>query len=47
MNAMKTALSEEEFWAVVKELDACWKERREFDRDIVGFEYWRRARGIE
>jgi len=44
---MRTALAGVEFWKVVGELDRCWKERREFDKEVVGFEYWRRARGTE
>ena len=32
---------------MVGELDRCWREGGEFDREVVGFEYWRRARGIE
>jgi hypothetical protein len=42
VNAMKTALSEEEFWKVVGELDRCWREGGEFERDICEFRFWRR-----
>jgi hypothetical protein len=41
---MKEGLEEMEFWLVVGELDACWREGREFDRDICEFRYWRRVR---
>jgi len=44
---MKTVLSEEEFWKVVGEYERYLWEGGEFDREVVGFEYWRRARGIE
>jgi hypothetical protein len=30
-------------WAVVGEYDRYLREGEEFDRDIVGFEYWRRT----
>ena len=43
VNAMKTALSEEEFWKVVGEYDRYLREGGEFDRDVVGFRYWRRG----
>ncbi len=39
---MKEGLSEEEFWSVVGELDACWREGREFEREVCEFRYWRR-----
>jgi len=42
VNAMKTALSEEEFWAVVGEYDRYLREGGEFDRDVAEFRYWRR-----
>ncbi len=42
VNLMKTDLTVEEFWAVVGELDRCWREGGEFDRNIVAFEYWNR-----
>ncbi len=45
VNYMKTALAIDEFWKVVGELDACGREGREFDKNIVGFKYWRRHRG--
>ncbi len=45
VNYMKTDLAVDEFWQVVGELDACWREGREFDRDIAEFKYWRRHRG--
>ena len=44
VNAMKTALSEQEFWAVVAEYDKFLNRGGEFDRDVVEFKYWRRAR---
>jgi len=47
VNAMKSALSEEELWKVVIEYDRYLREGGEFDREVVGFEYWRRARRIE
>jgi len=42
---MKTALSEQEFWAVVGEYDNYLNRGGEFDRDVVPFEHWRRKRG--
>jgi hypothetical protein len=44
---MKTALSEGVFWKVVIEYERYLREGGEFDKEIVGFRYWRRARGIE
>ncbi len=41
---MKTALSEDEFWKVVEEYERYLRDSGKFDRDVVGFEYWRRAR---
>ena len=41
---MKEGLEEGELWLVVGELDACWREGREFERDVVEFKYWRRIR---
>ncbi len=45
INQMKNALNGEEFWKVVGEYDRYLREGGEFDRDVVGFRYWRRARG--
>ena len=47
VNAMKSAMSEEEFRKVVIEYGRYLREGGEFDREVVGFGYWRRARGIE
>jgi len=47
VNLMKTDLSVEEFWKVVGELDWYLREGGEFDKGVVEFRYWRRARGIE
>ena len=44
VNSMKNALSKEEFWKVVGEYDRYLLEGGEFDRDIVEFKYWKRAR---
>jgi len=44
VNAMKNALSGEEFWKVVEEMDRYLREGGEFDRDVVGFRYWRRGK---
>jgi hypothetical protein len=41
VNAMKTALSDSEFWAVVMEYDRYMREGGEFDRHVVDFEYWK------
>jgi hypothetical protein len=38
-NEMKDALSEEEFWAVVKELVRMWDELTPFDKSVVKFEF--------
>ena len=43
VNAMKSALSAEEFWKVVEEYDRYLREGGEFDRDVVGFSYWSRG----
>ncbi len=45
VNVMKSALSEEEFWKVVGEYDRYLREGGVFDRDVVGFSYWRRGGG--
>ncbi len=45
VNAMKNALSEEEFWKVVGEYDRYLREGGTFDRDVVGFSYWRKGWG--
>jgi len=37
-------LSGEEFWKVVGEMDRYLREGGEFDRDVVGFRYWRRGK---
>ena len=47
VNAMKTALSEREFWAVVGEYDNFLNGGGEFDREVVEFRYWRHARRPE
>jgi hypothetical protein len=44
VNMMKSSLSELEFWRVVGEYDRYLHEGGEFDRDVVGFDYWRKAR---
>ncbi len=44
VNAMKTALSEEEFWKVVLEYDRYLRGGGEFDRDVVDYDYWRSGR---
>jgi len=36
---MKEGLSEEEFWLVVGELDACWRGGGEFEREVCEFRY--------
>ena len=41
----KTALSEGEVWKVVGEYERFLREGGEFDGEVVGFRYWRRARG--
>ena len=41
----QTALSEGELWKVVGEYNRYMREGGEFDREVVGFDYWRRARG--
>jgi hypothetical protein len=43
VNAMKTALSEAEFWAVIMEFARFLKEGGEFNRNVVRFRYWNRA----
>jgi len=40
-NVMKTALSEEEFWLVVKELAHHFQTGEAFSKDVVGFAYWK------
>jgi hypothetical protein len=44
VNAMKTALSEREFKAVVREYKRFLDEGGEFDRKCAKFEHWRRSR---
>jgi len=44
---MKTAMSEGVLGKVVGELDRHWREGGEFDGEVVGFEFWRRARGMD
>ena len=44
VNAMKTALSKTEFRKVVVEYDRYLREGGEFDKEVVEFRYWRRAR---
>jgi hypothetical protein len=44
VNSMKSALTREEFWKVVVEYDRYLREGGEFDRDVVEFDYWRKAR---
>jgi hypothetical protein len=41
VDAMKTSLSETEFWKVVGEYDRYLREGGEFDRDVAEFEHWR------
>ncbi len=41
VNYMKSDLTVDELWAVIGELDRCWREGGEFDRGIAGFRYWR------
>jgi hypothetical protein len=43
VNAMKTALSEDEFWAVIMEYDRYLREGGEFNKNIVEFRHWNRA----
>ncbi len=45
VNAMKMDLGIEKFWKVIGEYDRYMREGGEFDRDVVGFDYWRRVRG--
>ena len=40
-------MSEGEFGKVVGEYDRYLREGGEFDGEVVGFEHWRSARGIE
>ena len=47
VNAMRTALSEDEFWKVVVEYDKYLREGGEFDRGIAEFRCWRRVRGTK
>lgn len=44
VNRMKAALSETEFWKVIGEYDRYLRKGGEFDRNVVGFDYWRKAR---
>lgn len=44
VNSMKTALSKDEFEAVIKEYARYLDEGGEFDRYIVDFKYWRNTR---
>ena len=44
VNLMKTDLGAEELRKVVGELDRCWREGREFDKEVCEFRYWRRVR---
>ena len=41
VNVMKNALSEEEFWLVVKELARHFQTGEPFDKDIIKFAYWK------
>jgi uncharacterized protein YqcC (DUF446 family) len=38
---MKNALSEEEFWLVVRELARRFRTGEPFDRDVIRFAYWK------
>ena len=40
-NVMKTALSDDEFWLVVKELAHRFQTGEAFNKDIVKFAYWK------
>ena len=40
-NVMKSVLTEEEFWLVVKELAHHFQTRETFNKDIVKFAYWK------
>jgi len=40
-NVMKTALSEDEFWLVVKELAHHFQTQEAFNKDIIKFAYWK------
>jgi len=42
VNAMKTSLSESEFWAVIMEYDRYLREGGDFNQNIVKFSYWGR-----
>jgi hypothetical protein len=42
VNYMKTALSEDEFWLVVKELAHHFQTGETFNKDIIKFAYWKR-----
>ncbi len=44
VNAMKSALSEDEFWSVIMEYDRYLREGGEFNKNIVKFRYWNGAR---
>ena len=43
VNAIKTALSETEFWAVIKEFAKYLTEGGEFNGKVVKFKYWSKA----
>lgn len=43
VNAMKTDLSEDEFWAVVMEYDRYLREGGEFNAKVTSFKYWNRS----
>jgi len=40
VNAMKTAMSEKEFWAVIKEFARFLTEGGDFDRNVTRLRYW-------
>jgi hypothetical protein len=40
-NAMKTALSEDEFWLLVKELANHFQTKEAFNKDVIKFAYWK------
>jgi len=43
VNAMKTAMSEKEFWAVIKEFARFLTEGGDFDRNVTKLRYWNRT----
>ena len=43
VNAVKTALSEHEFWAVIMEYDRWKREGGQFNGNVVKYRYWNRA----